>query len=388
VTHNDSTSEIYRSTLELAKELIARPSMKADDAGCLDILANRLAKSGFSYERMDRGKPHNRVRNLWARRGSDPPIVCLAGHVDGPPPESVERWASDPFVPTERDGWLFGRGASDMKTAVAAMITAAERFVARMPEHRGSLAIALTSDRDGAVNDGTLAIVQQILWRGERIDACILGDPTSLARAGDSMKNGRRGLLHGALAVKGVQGHLAYPELARNPIHQVLPALQELVATEWDRGNEYFPPTTFHLSNIHSGTGASNVLPGALELQFSFRFGTPSTVDNLRTRVDDVLRRHGVDPDLSWALIRAPYCTPRGRLTDVMTAAAVAAGVTPAFSTTGGTSDGAVFATIAAEVVECGPVVIAGDAVDEHIRLADIVPLSRIYEQAIAALLA
>jgi succinyl-diaminopimelate desuccinylase len=390
MTHHDSTApaDIHFSTLELVKELIERRSIVPEEAGCLELIANRLAKSGFSYERMDRGKPHNLVRNLWARHGFEQPIVCFAGHIDVPPPESAERWTSDPFVPTERDGWLYGRGAADMKTAVAAMITAAERFVARAPDHRGSIAIALTSDKEGAVNDGTLAIVQQMLWRGEKIDACILGEPTALAKAGDAMKNGRRGSLHGALTVKRVQGHVACLEDGRNPVHLALPALAELATTEWDSGNQYFTPTTFQISNVHAGAGAANVIPETLEVRFGFRFGTASSADALRTRVHDLLVRHGVEPDLSWVLVRAPYCTPQGRLTDVMTATASAiAGVTPALSTTGGTSDGSLFATVAGEVIECGLVSMPPEAVDERVRLADIAPLSQIYEQAITALL-
>jgi succinyl-diaminopimelate desuccinylase len=383
-----SDTDVHLSTLDLAKELIALRSIVPDDAGSLETIANRLARSRFSYERMDRGKKHNRVRNLWARHGDEPPIVCLAGHIDVAPPEAVERWTSDPFTPTERDGCLFGRGAADMKTAVAAMITAAERFVAARPDHSGSVAIALTSDREGAVNEGSIAIVQQMTWRGERIDACILGEPTSLARVGDGMKNGRRGSLNGMLAVKGIQCHIAYPEQGRNPVHVAMPAIAELVATDWGGGGEHFAPASFQISNVQAGTGANNIVPGVLEVQFNFRFGPALTPDDLKDRVDAILQRHGFEYDLSWSLVRPPFSTPPGRLVDALRAAATSvAGVTPALSTSGDTSDGALFALVSHEVVEFGAVNVAGDAVDEHVRLADIAPLSRIYEQTIATLL-
>lgn len=384
-----STPNIHTSTLELAKELIARRSIAPDDGGCMDLIASRLAKAGFDYERMDRGKAHNRVRNLWVRHGSEKPLVCLAGHIDVVPPGAVERWKSDPFEPTERDGCLFGRGAADMKTSVAAMITAAERFVAATPDHRGSLALLFTSDEEGPAIAGTFAVVEQLQWRNESIDACILGEPTSETTLGDTIKNGRRGSLNGVLIVKGVQCHIAYPERGRNPIHMAVPALAELASIEWDRGNEYFSPTSFQISHVQASTGANNTIPGALEVWFNFRFSTESTVDELKDRVHAVLDGHGADYNLTWTLSGAPFLSPRGGLVDVMSAAVAAVtGLTPRLSTAGGTSDGRFLSAISREIVELGPVSASIHAIDEHVLLADIGPLSAIYEQAIRSLLA
>jgi succinyl-diaminopimelate desuccinylase len=388
-TESTSTTDIDRSTLELAKQLIGCRSITPDDGTSIDLIASRLGNAGFAYERMDRGKPVYRTRNLWARRGSERPLVCLAGHVDVVPPGPVDRWKSDPFEATERDGFLFGRGAADMKTSVAAMVTAVERFVAATPDHRGSLAVALTSDEEGIAVAGTMAITQQLQWRGERIDACILGEPTSSSQLGDTIKNGRRGSLNGVLTVKGNQCHIAYPERGRNPIHMAMPALAELAAIEWDTGNEYFAPTSFQISHVHAGTGANNTIPGTLDVWFNVRFSTESTEAQLKTRVQSVLDAHGVDYDLQWTLAAAPFVSPRGGLFDVVSSAVTAVtGLTPVLSTTGGTSDGRFFATISQEVVEFGPVNSSIHAIDEHIRLADIAPLSMIYEKAIAALLA
>jgi succinyl-diaminopimelate desuccinylase len=380
-----STADIHRRTLDLAKQLIACRSITPADDGALDLLASRLAQAGFACERLDRGP----VRNLWARRGAGTPLVCLAGHIDVVPPGPVDRWTSDPFVPTEREGFLFGRGAADMKMPVAALVTAAERFVAATPNHRGSLALLFTSDEEGAAIDGTAAVVQELQARGERIDACIIGEPTSTERLGDAMKNGRRGSLNGVLTVKGVQCHIAYPERGRNPIHMAMPALAEVSAIEWDRGNEYFAPTSFQIANVHAGAGAINTIPGVLDVQFNFRFSTESTADQLKARVHDVLDRHGVDYDLAWTLVGLPFLSPRGGLVDVVSAAVSSVtGVTPALSTSGGTSDGRFLATISREVVEFGPINKSIHGIDEHVRLADIAPLSAVYEQTIATLLA
>lgn len=388
-THTAPPTDIHASTLALAKELISRPSIAPDDGGCMDLLSARLSASGFDYERMDRGKAHNRVRNLWARHGSETPLLCLAGHIDVVPPGPVERWKSDPFAPTERDGCLFGRGAADMKTSVAAMITAAERFVAAAPDHRGSLALLLTSDEEGPALAGTFAVVEQLQWRNERIDACLLGEPTSEATLGDTIKNGRRGSLNGVLVVKGVQCHIAYPERGRNPIHMAVPALAELASIEWDNGNEYFTPTSFQISHVQASTGANNTIPGALEVWLNFRFSTESTVDDLKRRVTAVLDAHRVDYTLTWALGGAPFLSPRGGLVDVMSAAvASVTGLTPKLSTAGGTSDGRFLSALSREIVEFGPVSASIHAVDEHVPLADIAPLSAIYEQAIRSLLA
>jgi succinyl-diaminopimelate desuccinylase len=314
--------------------------------------------------------------------------VCLAGHIDVVPPGAVDRWTSDPFTPTERDGCLFGRGAADMKTSVAALITAAERFVAARPDHRGSLAFTFTSDEEGAGVDGTAVVVEALQSRGVTIDACLLGEPTSSALLGDLMKNGRRGSLNGVLTVRGVQSHIAYPEKGRNPVHMVLPALAELAAMELDRGNADFSPTTFQISNMHAGAGANNTIPGALEVWFNFRFSTESTTEQLKSRVHAILDAHAVDYDLAWTLTATPFLSPRGRLVEVIrTAVASVTGVTPALSTSGGTSDGRFLANISRELVEFGPVNKSIHAIDEHVRLADIAPLSTIYEQSIAALL-
>ncbi len=328
------------------------------------------------------------MRNLWARRGRGAPLVCLAGHVDVVPPGPVERWTSDPFTPTERDGALFGRGAADMKTAVAAMVTAAERFVSAAPDHRGSLGLILTSDEEGAAVDGTVAVVRELEARGERIDACIVGEPTSVARLGDTIKNGRRGSLNGVLTVKGVQCHIAYPERGLNPIHTAMPALAELIATDWDRGNEYFSPTSFQISHVQAGAGANNTIPGTLEVMFNFRFSTESTADQLKARVEAVLDAHRVDHTLAWSLSGNPFLSPRGGLVDVLGAAVTSVtGVTPALSTSGGTSDGRFLAAVSNEVVEFGPVSASIHGIDEHVALADIAPLSDIYERTLHSLL-
>jgi succinyl-diaminopimelate desuccinylase len=371
-------------TLELAKRLIACRSVTPDDGGALDLIATRLAKAGFSCERLDRGP----VKNLWARRGGGSPVVCLAGHVDVVPPGPLERWTSDPFSPTERDGSLFGRGAADMKSSVAALVTAAERFAGREPNHRGSLAVLLTSDEEGAGVDGTAAVVRELQSRGDRINACLIGEPTSAVRFGDTIKNGRRGSLNGVLRVNGIQCHIAYPERGRNPIQGALPALAELAAIEWDRGNEYFSPTSFQVSDIHAGTGANNVIPGTLDVMFNFRFSTETTADQLKARVHSVLDAHGLDYELKWALSGPPFLSSRGGLVDIVSAAvAGVTGVTPALSTTGGTSDGRFLASVSREVVEFGPLSASIHGIDEHVRIADIGPLTAIYEKVIGDLL-
>ena len=374
-----------QGTLHLAKQLIACRSITPDDGGALALLEARLSAAGVVCERIDRGV----VKNLWARHGTAAPLVCLAGHVDVVPPGPVERWTSDPFMPTERDGFLFGRGAADMKVGVAALTTAAERFVASTPGHRGSLALLFTSDEEGTGVDGTRAVVRELQARGERIDACILGEPTSVARFGDTIKNGRRGSLNGVLTVKGVQCHIAYPERGRSPILPALPALAQLAATEWDRGNEYFSPTSFQISDVHAGTGANNTIPGSMEVWFNFRFSTESSEESLKSRVHAVLDAHGLDYDLKWALSGAPFLSPRGGLVDIVSAAVrEVTGVAPALSTSGGTSDGRFLATMSREVVEFGPASASIHGIDEHVALADIAPLSRIYEGALIALFA
>ena len=384
MTDRGSPADVHRQTLDLAKQLIGFRSITPADGGCLQAIASRLSTSGFSCERIDRGA----VANLWAVRGRGTPLVCLAGHVDVVPPGPIERWTSDPFAPTERDGALFGRGAADMKTSVAAMVTAVERLVAAAPDHPGAVALLLTSDEEGAAVDGTAAVVRELQSRNVRIDACLVGEPTSVERLGDTIKNGRRGSLNGVLVVKGVQCHIAYPERGRNPIHDALPALAELAATEWDRGNEYFAPTTFQIAQVNAGAGAVNTIPASLEVLFNFRFSTESSAETLQARVRSVLDAHGVDYELTWSLSGNPFLSARGGLVDILSAAIESCtGTRAALSTSGGTSDGRFLAALSREVVEFGPVSGSIHGIDEHVRLADIAPLSEIYERTVAALL-
>ena len=366
-------------TLQLARELIACRSVTPADGGSLALVGSRLAAAGFRCERLDRGP----VSNLWARHGSSGPVVCMAGHVDVVPPGPIDQWTSDPFTPTERDGVLYGRGAADMKASVAAMVTAAERL-AREAAGRGSVALLLTSDEEGDAVDGTAAVVEALRQRSERVDACVVGEPTSTQRFGDTIKNGRRGSLNGRLRVHGQQCHIAYPERGHNPIHAVAPALAALASAEWDRGNAYFPPTSFQLSNVHAGTGASNIIPGTLDAWFNFRFSPESSAASLQERVHQLLDGQGLGYDLEWTLIGDPFLTPRGPLVDAVAAAVKdVTGVQPELSTTGGTSDGRYLARLAREVVEFGPLNDSIHKVDEHVRIADLEPLSRIYERAV-----
>jgi succinyl-diaminopimelate desuccinylase len=383
-------SDIQHDTLQLAKALIACRSITPADEGALDLVATRLSAAGFQCERLDRGS----VSNLWARSGDSGPLVCLAGHVDVVPPGPVGEWTSDPFTPTERDGELYGRGAADMKGSVAAMVTAAER-VARTDvvsgfsrtRTRGSIAILLTSDEEGDAVDGTAAVVSILRARGVTIDVCIVGEPTSTERFGDTVKNGRRGSLNGRLRVRGQQCHIAYPERGRNPIHDAAPAIAALVVTEWDRGNEYFQPTSFQASNIHAGTGASNIIPGTLDVAFNFRFSPESTAEVLQARVREILDRHRLQYDIEWTLIGEPFLTRRGPLIDTLIKSVESvAGVRPALSTSGGTSDGRFLAKLAREVVEFGPLNDSIHKIDEHVRIADLEPLSVIYERTVTSI--
>jgi succinyl-diaminopimelate desuccinylase len=372
---------IQFDTLQLARELIARRSITPADDGCLSLVASRLSASGFRCERIDRGS----VGNLWARHGTSGPLVCLAGHVDVVPPGPVGEWTSDPFSPTERDGFLYGRGAADMKASVAAMVTAAER-AASTAGNRGSIAILLTSDEEGDAVDGTAAVVSTLRDRGETIDACVVGEPTSSDRFGDTIKNGRRGSLNGRLQVRGQQCHIAYPERGRNPIHDAARAVDALVAAEWDRGNDYFQPTSFQISNIHAGTGASNIIPGTLEVWFNFRFSPESSAHTLQARVRDILDGHRLQYDLQWMLIGEPFLTPRGPLVDALSACVHAVtGVQPALSTSGGTSDGRFLSAVAREVVEFGPLNDSIHKIDERVRVVDLALLSTIYERTVLA---
>jgi succinyl-diaminopimelate desuccinylase len=379
------------AALRLAEALIARRSVTPDDAGCQDLIAARLRALGFACETLVAGPDDFRVTNLWAiRRGARPgPTIGFAGHTDVVPPGPLAQWASDPFVPTHRDGRLHGRGAADMKSSLAAMVVAVDGFVSAHPDHAGAIAFLLTSDEEGPSVDGTVRIVEWLRERGERLDACIVGEPTSVERLGDTIKNGRRGSLSARLRVIGVQGHVAYPQLARNPIHQLAPALAELASIEWDRGNAFFPPTTFQVSNIHGGTGATNVIPGDVVLDVNFRFGTESTPDGLKARVAEVLQRHGLDVELQWTLGGEPFLTPPGTLSDALTAAIRAeTGVVAELSTTGGTSDGRFIARICPQVVEFGPVNASIHKIDEHVDAASVDALARIYRGTLERLLA
>ena len=375
-------------TLELAQALIERRSITTDDAGCLELIAERLAPLGFACERIDSTGPTGHVCNLWARLGTAKPLIVFAGHTDVVPPGPLDQWQSDPFVPTARDGMLYGRGAADMKTSVAAAIVAVERLLATTPDINGSIAFLLTSDEEGDATDGTVKVVETLKTRGETLDCCIVGEPTSVSRLGDTIKNGRRGSLSGKLVVKGIQGHVAYPEKVKNPIHLVAPALAELAASRWDDGNEFFPPTSFQISNIHAGTGATNVVPGTLEVLFNFRFSTASTAAGLQNRVHAILDKHGLEYDLLWTLGGRPFLTTPGRLVDALSAAIRAeTGSDPELSTSGGTSDGRFIADICTEVVEFGPINATIHKIDECIALADIPPLTRIYETVFRTLL-
>ncbi len=372
-------------TVYLTEQLIARRSVTPDDAGCQALLEQRLAPLGFACETMEHGPADFRVSNLWARRaGTGARTLVFAGHTDVVPTGPLEQWASKPFTPQHREGKLYGRGAADMKTSIAAFTVAAEEFLAAHPNPKISIALLITSDEEGPSVDGTVKVVEALQARGERLDWCIVGEPTSVDRLGDMIKNGRRGSLSGKLRVKGIQGHIAYPQLARNPIHQALPALAELAATEWDRGNAFFPATSFQVSNIHGGTGAGNIIPGEVVIDFNFRFSTECTDTGLRERVEAVLQRHGLEYELTWALSGQPFITPPGELVGAVQAAIRAeTGVTTELSTTGGTSDGRFISRICPQVIEFGPVNASIHKIDEHVAVADIEPLKNIYRRTL-----
>ena len=374
------------AALRLAEALMACRSVTPADGGCQALLAQGLAAAGFVCEPLDAGPPEARVSNLWAwHRGGRPgPTLVLAGHTDVVPTGPLDRWTSDPFVPTHRDGRLVGRGAADMKTAVACMAVAAQEFVTTDPGHAGTVALLFTSDEEGPSLHGTKHVMGVLDQRGERLDACIVGEPTSVQQLGDMVKNGRRGTLSGRLVVKGIQGHIAYPQLARNPIHDAAPALAELVATRWDDGNRFFPPTSWQMSNIHAGTGAGNVIPGELVLDFNFRYGTESTPESLKARLHEVLHRHGVPCELTWTQAGDPFLTPPGSLSDALVAAIAAeCGLTPELSTSGGTSDGRFIARLCPQVMEFGVVNDSIHKIDEWVEVAAIEPLKNVYRRTI-----
>jgi succinyl-diaminopimelate desuccinylase len=371
-------------TLALTEELITLSSVTPEDKGCQARMAELLQPLGFNCETIQSGA----VTNLWARRGTAQPLLVFAGHTDVVPTGPLEKWTSNPFKPTHRDGKLYGRGAADMKTSLAAMIVAVEEFVAAHPHHNGSIGFLITSDEEGPAIDGTVVVCDQLKARGEQLDYCIVGEPTSVNKIGDMIKNGRRGTMSGKLTIKGVQGHIAYPHLAKNPIHLAMPALAELAAIKWDEGNEYYLPTSWQMSNIHAGTGASNVIPGECIVDFNFRFSTASTVEGLQQGVRTILDKHGLQYELAWIVGGHPFLTPRGKLSEALSDAISAeTGLTTELSTTGGTSDGRFIAKICPQVVEFGPTNASIHKIDEHIAVEEIDPLKNIYRRTLENLL-
>lgn len=370
--------------LELVKSLIARPSVTPDDQGCQALLAQRLTAVGFVCETIESGG----VTNLWARRGTTSPVAMFAGHTDVVPPGPLHLWTTPPFEPSERDGYLYGRGAADMKSSIAAFVVAVEQLVAAHPNHAGSIALLITSDEEGPALDGTVKVCEVLTERDVKLDYCIIGEPTSTAHLGDVCKNGRRGSLSGRLVVNGVQGHVAYPHLARNPMHELAPALNELVHVHWDEGNAYFPPTTFQVSNLNCGTGATNVIPAEAVVQFNFRFSTASTPEELQKRVHDIMDKHGLEYSIEWTLGGEPFLTPRGELSAALTLAIEAEmGRTPELSTTGGTSDGRFIAKICPQVIEFGPINATIHQLDERVEIASLPQLANIYRRTLEHLL-
>ena len=371
-------------TLALTEQLIALDSVTPEDKGCQQTLISLLEPLGFRCESM----PSGDVTNLWARRGTEQPLLVFAGHTDVVPTGPVAQWQSAPFAPTHRDGKLYGRGAADMKTSIAAFVVATEEFVAAHPDHKGSIGFLITSDEEGPATDGNVIVCNRLKERGEQLDYCIVGEPTSTEKLGDTIKNGRRGTMSGRLTVKGIQGHIAYPHLALNPVHVLAPALSELTQEVWDEGNEYYLPTSWQVSNIHAGTGASNVIPGECVVDFNFRFSTASTAEGLQQRVHAILDKHGLNYDLKWTVGGHPFLTPKGTLSDALAKAIQdETGVTTELSTTGGTSDGRFIARICPQVVEFGPPNASIHKIDEHIALDDIEPLKNIYRRALENLL-
>ena len=373
------------ATLTLAKELIRRPSVTPEDAGCQAYLGERLAALGFTLEPM----PFEDVTNLWARRGTEGPLFCFAGHTDVVPPGPLEKWRFPPFAAEVADGFLWGRGAADMKGGIAAFVTALERFVQQHPDHQGSIALLITSDEEGPFINGTTRVIDTLEARNEKITWCVLGEPSSTTQVGDVIKNGRRGSISGALTVKGKQGHVAYPHLVKNPIHLAAPALAELAQEVWDEGNEFFPPTSFQISNIHAGTGATNVVPGELKVDFNLRFSTEITDVEIRQRVAAILDAHQLDWHIDWSLSGQAFLTPAGSLVDACKSCIhEVTGLDTELSTSGGTSDGRFIAPTGAQVVELGPINATIHQIDERVNIADLDTLSDIYERILVKLLA
>jgi succinyl-diaminopimelate desuccinylase len=379
------------ATLDLVEQLIARRSVTPEDGGCQALIAARLAPLGFECTSLPFGPETARVSNLWAiRRGAaaDGKLLVFAGHTDVVPTGPLSAWHSDPFTPTRRDGRLYGRGAADMKSSIAAMVVAGEEFVAASPDHGGAVALLITSDEEGPSLDGTARVCDWLADRGTRLDYCVVGEPTSAHRIGDTIKNGRRGTLSGKLRVAGVQGHIAYPQLAKNPIHLAAPLLAELIAVVWDAGNAHFQPTSWQVSNIHAGTGAGNVIPGEIVIDFNFRFSTESTPASLRNRLEAIVARHGVTLDIAWTLGGEPFLTAPGALSDPL-AQAIGdhCGVATELSTTGGTSDGRFISKICKEVIEFGPVNASIHKIDENIEIASLDVLKNVYRSTLERLI-
>ncbi len=371
-------------TQALAIQLLSIDSVTPDDKGCQKILSDRLTRLGFKCETMQFGE----VSNLWARRGTDSPVLAFAGHTDVVPTGPVQQWDSDPFKPEVRDGFLYARGAADMKSSIACMITACERFIQQNPGHQGSIAFLITSDEEGPATEGTVKVIQTLEQRGEKIDWALVGEPSSTNTIGDAVKNGRRGSLGGKLTVYGIQGHVAYPDLAENPVHKVAPALAELTAIEWDQGNEFFPATSFQISNIHAGTGATNVIPGEVVIDFNLRFSTCLTAEQIQQRFEKVLQSHQLKFDIDWTLSGQPFLTAAGELVDAaQKAIKTVTGIDTELSTAGGTSDGRFIAPTGAQVVELGPVNESIHKVNENLKFEDINTLSAIYENMLQTLL-
>ncbi len=381
---HDSKAMNHSDTLELSLQLLRQPSVTPVDHNCQDIMAERLKKIGFNIESMR----FEDVDNLWARKGTEGPVFCFAGHTDVVPTGSLDAWHSDPFAPEIRDGKLYGRGSADMKTALAAMVVASERFVAKHPDHKGSIAFLITSDEEGPSINGTVKVVETLEARNEKMDWCLVGEPSSTHRLGDIVKNGRRGSLNAVLTVKGKQGHVAYPHLAINPIHTASKALAELCETVWDNGNEYFPATSFQVSNIQAGTGATNMVPGTMTVTFNFRYSTEVTAEQLKARVLEILDLHQLNYDIQWTLSGLPFLTPVGELVNAAkNAIRNVTGVETELSTSGGTSDGRFIAPTGAQVLELGVLNATIHQINEHVNIDDLEPLAEIYEQILEGLL-
>lgn len=372
------------NTLNLSKELISKSSVTPNDKGCQDLMINRLEPLGFTIEKYNFGD----VQNFYAKKGDASPLIVFAGHTDVVPPGPLDEWKFDPFAPTEQDGILYGRGAADMKSSLAAFVVAIEEFLTENPNHNGSIGLLITSDEEGIATDGTVKVVEALKAKKEKIDYCLVGEPTSSKKFGDTVKNGRRGSLSAKLVVNGIQGHIAYPELIRNPIHEIAPAIDDLVKTVWDEGNEYFPKTSWQISNIHGGTGATNVVPGKVEVLFNFRYSTSNTADTLKERVASILDTHKLDYSITWNHSGRPYLTEKGMLIDkVSESIEDITNIKPAISTTGGTSDGRFIATMCDQVVEFGPINASIHKINEHIIISDVEQLKNVYKKLLEKIL-